>query len=152
MHYFPFYIMSRQLFVHHYLPSHLASALIAGSVLNFVLSETVNSPISIRGPSTRLKPSTYADTGMKGPIIVGLFVIVLFVMFCYMSPLTYGTPGYVSTAVVCFVAAHVLDVDWMVFKLTRGGFWRRGPFTSQRNPQTFNQIKSSSFSYRCDSH
>ncbi|EPT00756.1 hypothetical protein FOMPIDRAFT_1162813 [Fomitopsis schrenkii] len=93
VHYFPFYIMSRQLFVHHYLPSHLASALVAGSVLSFVLSETVNYPISIRGPATRLKPSTYADTGMKGPIIIGLFVIAMFVMFCYMSPLTYGTPG-----------------------------------------------------------
>ncbi|KAH9840262.1 glycosyltransferase family 39 protein [Rhodofomes roseus] len=93
VHYFPFYVMSRQLFIHHYLPSHLASALVAGSVLSFVLSETVNYPISIRGPSTHPKPSTYADVGMKGPIIVGVFVLAMFIMFCYISPLTYGTPG-----------------------------------------------------------
>lgn len=131
--------MSRQLFVHHYLPSHLASALVAGSVLSFVLSETVNYPISIRGPATRLKPSTYADTGMKGPIIIGLFVIAMFVMFCYMSPLTYGTPGYVSPVGACFVVAHGLCVDWTATKLTRGGCSRRGPSISRRSPQTCKQ-------------
>jgi len=50
VHYVPFFLMSRQLFIHHYLPSHLASALIAGAVLNFVLSDTINYPISIKGP------------------------------------------------------------------------------------------------------
>ncbi|KZT71964.1 glycosyltransferase family 39 protein [Daedalea quercina L-15889] len=93
VHYFPFYVMSRQLFVHHYLPSHLASALVAGSVLSFVLSETVNYPISIRGPSTCPKTSIYADVGIKGPIIVGIFVLTMFAMFCFIAPLTYGTPG-----------------------------------------------------------
>lgn len=95
VHYAPFFLMNRQLFVHHYLPSHLASALIAGAVLNFVLSETINYPVSIRGPSTRLKPSTYSDLGLKAPIIVAGFFALLFAMFCYMAPLTYGTPGYV---------------------------------------------------------
>ncbi|KAI0923934.1 hypothetical protein AcW1_006746 [Taiwanofungus camphoratus] len=93
VHYFPFYLMSRQLFIHHYLPSHLASALAAGSVLSFVLSETVNYPISVRGPSTRLKPATYADLGRGGPIVVGTFVFLMFIMFVFMAPLTYGTPG-----------------------------------------------------------
>jgi len=93
VHYVPFFLMNRQLFVHHYLPSHLASALIAGAVLNFVLSETINYPISIRGPSTKLKPSTYSDLGLKAPIIVTGFSILLFAMFYYMAPLTYGTPG-----------------------------------------------------------
>ena len=88
--------MGRQLFLHHYLPSHLMSAMIAGSVLQFVLSETINFPISIRGPHTRPKRRQWADVGMKGPIIVGFFVLIMFALFMYIAPLTYGTPGYAS--------------------------------------------------------
>lgn len=91
--------MNRQLFIHHYLPSHLASALIAGAVLNFILSETVNYPISISGPSTRLRPSEYSNIGLKGPIILGFFSLFMFLMFLFIAPLTYGTPGYVVTLV-----------------------------------------------------
>lgn len=85
--------MSRQLFIHHYLPSHLASALVAGAVLSFVLSETVNYPISVRGPHTRPKPEAKADLGTKSVVIVGVFALLMFAMFAYMAPLTYGTPG-----------------------------------------------------------
>ncbi|KAF9006174.1 glycosyltransferase family 39 protein [Cyathus striatus] len=93
VHYLPFFLMSRQLFIHHYLPSHLASALIAGAVLNFILSETFNFPVSIWGPKTRSRPSTYSDIGLKGPVILVVFGIFLFFMFSYLAPLTYGTPG-----------------------------------------------------------
>lgn len=95
VHYLPFFVMNRQLFVHHYLPSHLASALIAGVILSFVLSDTVNYPISVRGAKIRNpKPFQYADIGIKGPVIVAVFSLFLFFMFVYLAPLTYGTPGY----------------------------------------------------------
>ena len=88
--------MSRQLFLHHYLPSHLTSALVAGSVLSFALSETINYPVSVWGPRLRaMKRPTYADLGMRGPIFVAVFIVILFILFVYMAPLTYGTPGYV---------------------------------------------------------
>lgn len=93
VHYFPFFLMSRQLFIHHYLPSHLASALIAGAVLNFICTETVNYPISVRGLDTPPKPREYADLGVKGLVFVGLFVVLQFSVFIFMAPLTYGTPG-----------------------------------------------------------
>ncbi|KAI0705180.1 glycosyltransferase family 39 protein [Cytidiella melzeri] len=93
VHYLPFFLMGRQLFLHHYLPSHLASALVAGSIFSFILSETINYPISIRGPSTRPKPATKADLGLKGPIILAIFVVILFFFYIYTAPLTYGTPG-----------------------------------------------------------
>lgn len=86
--------MNRQLFVHHYLPSHVASALIAGAVLNFVLSETINYPISIRGPKMKkARTSQYSDIGLKGPVILFIFGIIMFFMFIFIAPLTYGTPG-----------------------------------------------------------
>src|SRR5262245_60279381 len=37
-HYFPFYLMGRQRFLHHYLPSHLASALVAGALVEFIFN------------------------------------------------------------------------------------------------------------------
>jgi len=93
VHYVPFFLMNRQLFIHHYLPSHLASALIAGAVLNFVLSETINYPISVWGNKTKARPSQYSDIGIKGPVILVGFSFVLFLMFVFIAPLTYGTPG-----------------------------------------------------------
>ncbi|KIY49959.1 glycosyltransferase family 39 protein [Fistulina hepatica ATCC 64428] len=93
VHYLPFFLMSRQLFVHHYLPSHLASALIAGSVMSFILSDTVNFPISMRGPTTRAKASTYADLGIKGPVFFVVFTLFMLAMYVFLAPLTYGTPG-----------------------------------------------------------
>ncbi|KAI0788750.1 O-mannosyltransferase [Abortiporus biennis] len=99
VHYFPFYLMSRQLFIHHYLPSHLASALLAGAVFSFIVTESVNYPVSKRGPLTKAQPAIYADHGVKGPILVGIFAIVMFAMFVYIAPLTYGTPGLDGHAV-----------------------------------------------------
>ena len=94
VHYIPFFLMNRQLFVHHYLASHVASALIAGAVLNFVLSETINYPISIRGPKIRkVRPSQHSDIGLKGPVILVFFALIMFLMFVFIAPLTYGTPG-----------------------------------------------------------
>ncbi len=37
-HYLPFYLMGRQLFLHHYLPAHLASCLVTGALLEFVFN------------------------------------------------------------------------------------------------------------------
>jgi hypothetical protein len=37
-HYIPFFIMGRQLFLHHYLPAHLASALVAGALIEFIFN------------------------------------------------------------------------------------------------------------------
>jgi dolichyl-phosphate-mannose-protein mannosyltransferase len=93
VHYAPFFLMSRQLFLHHYLPSHLASAMIAGAVLNFILSDTINYPISIRGPKTRNRPTQYSEIGLRGPILVAVCCVFQIIMFIYMSPLTYGSPG-----------------------------------------------------------
>ena len=137
VHYFPFFLMSRQLFIHHYLPSHVFSAMIAGSVLSFALSETVNYPISIWGPRLRTpKTPTYADLGMRGPIAVGVFSLVMFIMFVYMAPLTYGTPGYVQPhPSLSGKITHVLT-GWTAVLSTPIVCCRAGLCTSPRNPQT----------------
>lgn len=93
VHYAPFFLMGRQLFIHHYLPSHLASALIAGSVLMFICSETINYPISEKGAKMRARRHEVSDHGVKAAVIVAVFTFVMFTTFMYMAPLTYGTPG-----------------------------------------------------------
>jgi len=92
-HYFPFFLMNRQLFIHHYLPAHVLSALVAGAVLNFVMSESINYPISIRGRLTRLRPTQYSDIGPKALAVVVVMFIAMTGMLIFFAPLTYGTPG-----------------------------------------------------------
>ncbi|KAF8584026.1 glycosyltransferase family 39 protein [Ramaria rubella] len=92
-HYFPFYLMNRQLFIHHYLPAHLCSALVAGAVFNFILSESINYPISIPSSITRLRPRQYSDLGIKALAVVVGFNVIFIAVFVFLSPLTYGTPG-----------------------------------------------------------
>ena len=94
-HYFPFYLMSRQLFLHHYLPAHLCSALVAGAVFNFILSESINYPISIPSSITRLRPRQYSDLGIKALAASLAFVVLFITVFLFLAPLTYGTPGLV---------------------------------------------------------
>lgn len=81
-HYLPFYLMSRQLFLHHYLPAHLASALVAGSVLNFVITEEVNYPVSKAGLRTRLRPIVRATPSRAGTAVTaGLIVLTIATYF-----------------------------------------------------------------------
>lgn len=80
--------------------------MLAGSVLSFVLSDSINYPISIAGRMTRMQPTQYADLGVHGPTLVGIFAVVMFAFFVYISPLTYGTPGYVTRYFPCFLLAN----------------------------------------------
>ncbi|KAG8809776.1 hypothetical protein FRC17_003259 [Serendipita sp. 399] len=93
LHYFPFFLMSRQLFIHHYLPAHLCSVLVTGSIFNFIAGESINFPISSPGPGMRRMPTTYSDVGQKAIIAAGIYMIPYLAMFLFMAPLTYGTPG-----------------------------------------------------------
>ena len=107
-HYFPFYLMNRQLFLHHYLPAHLCSALVAGSVFNFIAGESINYPVSNPGPGMRRMPSARSDVGTRALIAFGLYMIPLFAMFVFLAPLTYGTPGYV---LLHFVQVALLNLS-----------------------------------------
>lgn len=92
-HYLPFFSMSRQLFLHHYLPAHLCSALVAGAVFHFAISETINYPVSVAGLKTRRRPRMRARTSVRMVLVLGAVVGMLCGAYYYLSPLTYGTPG-----------------------------------------------------------
>jgi len=99
-HYFPFYLMNRQLFLHHYLPAHICSALVAGGILDFVLSEVNNYPISHPGPSTKPRRPTKSDlpNGVAWGV-VAVVTIGMIAMFLFIAPLTYGAPSLEGEAI-----------------------------------------------------
>ncbi|KAF2161779.1 glycosyltransferase family 39 protein [Zasmidium cellare ATCC 36951] len=109
-HYFPFFIMGRQLFLHHYLPAHLASALVAGAVVEFIFNiepqEVANLPAgqaivdgkkgSKAQQQQRSKPIRERIAGqtlLATWAASGIIVAVLVWGFWFFSPLTYGKPG-----------------------------------------------------------
>jgi len=87
--------MSRQLFIHHYLPAHLASACLAGSILNFVLTESINYPVSAAGLTTRLRPRIKAVVPRKAYVAFGVLSLAVVGMFIHLAPFTYGTALFV---------------------------------------------------------
>jgi len=108
--------MGRQLFLHHYLPAHLASALVTGALLEFVFT------MDPAGLDDHIQSSTYDGKGGKKKIIASkrslppkermggnmlylwaaagaLLVPVLWGWYFFL-PLTYGKPGLDVAGVV----------------------------------------------------
>jgi dolichyl-phosphate-mannose-protein mannosyltransferase len=120
-HYFPFFLMNRQLFLHHYLPAHICSCLLTGAVFNFVASETINYPVSRPGPLLRphkLRARTDNELPMPARAVAALTVAALIGCFWFLSPLTYGEPGLdpdqVRSKCTCacpVTAAHMLPLQ-----------------------------------------
>lgn len=95
--------MGRQLFLHHYLPAHLASTLVTGALLEFVFNNdtTENDFLSgrggkkIAGPKKHLSArERFAGTSMI-PAWIACVVILALAAFgwAFFLPLTYGYPG-----------------------------------------------------------
>ncbi|KAK5174454.1 Dolichyl-phosphate-mannose--protein mannosyltransferase 4 [Saxophila tyrrhenica] len=105
-HYIPFFIMGRQLFLHHYLPAHLASCLVAGAVVEFIfniepadisaMSITDGKTGSKQQRAARSKPVRERIAGqslLPTWAAAGVIVTVMAWGFWFFSPLTYGKPG-----------------------------------------------------------
>lgn len=119
-HYLPFYLMGRQLFLHHYLPAHLASALVTGALLEFVfnLDPIDLDEVASNNTLTDGKPGTKTANAKKNGVapgfgkrhisarermgqgsLMGLWAasgVVLAVViggWWFFLPLTYGKPG-----------------------------------------------------------
>lgn len=78
-HYFPFFLMNRQKFLHHYLPAHLLASLFAGGLVEFIAS---NNGVDLKSPKGVVRYKISALVGISS------FAIVWF--FFYFKPLTYG--------------------------------------------------------------
>ncbi|KAL6886513.1 glycosyltransferase [Trichoderma longibrachiatum] len=101
-HYFPFFLMGRQLFLHHYLPAHLASCLVTGSLVEFIF----NTDPADEEPSRSKNPKAtgprrhitarerFAGKSMAGAWIACFVILAAATASWYFFlPLTYGYPG-----------------------------------------------------------
>ncbi|CAG8510506.1 23942_t:CDS:2 [Cetraspora pellucida] len=91
LHYAPFFLMGRSLFLHHYLPAVICSYLVAAIVFNFMFVDHVNYPISVA--DSRRRPRIMARVKNITVFTCIILLIVSACVFYYFSPLTYGTPG-----------------------------------------------------------
>lgn len=102
-HYFPFYVMGRQLFLHHYLPAHLASTLVTGALLEFVFNaDTSEETTTFKGTkkqSSGPKRHVSARERFAGQSMVpawiacGVTLALAAFGWYFFLPLTYGYPG-----------------------------------------------------------
>ncbi|RYP93476.1 hypothetical protein DL770_000360 [Monosporascus sp. CRB-9-2] len=105
-HYFPFFLMGRQLFLHHYLPAHLASTLVVGSLVEFVFntepsaeepsySEVASGKKQRVGPRRHISArERFAGQSMLSAWIACAVILAVVVAGWYFFlPLTYGYPG-----------------------------------------------------------
>ena len=110
--------MGRQLFLHHYLPAHLASALVTGALVEFIFNvepleidsqiEAASTPsIKKKADSGSAAVTTRPRSGSSLPVrerirtqsllgawaATGVILSLLMWGFWYFAPLTYGKPG-----------------------------------------------------------
>jgi dolichyl-phosphate-mannose-protein mannosyltransferase len=113
--------MGRQLFLHHYLPAHLASCLVTGALVEFIFNveplvdleptkqqitnkakeyvpSAVQEKVATAAEKSRRKFQS-AKERMKGQSLVGTWIATIVILaavvwgFVFFFPLTYGWPG-----------------------------------------------------------
>lgn len=78
-HYLPFFLMGRQLFLHHYLPAQAIGCLLVAGLVDVVLG----------GADT---PNSRFRTSLAQKIIAAVLVLLTLAHYIYFAPLCYGTP------------------------------------------------------------
>lgn len=90
-HYFPFYLMARQKFLHHYLPAHLVAAMFTAALWEVVFSDCKSldpeKDEDLPGVQYQYSPQVY--TKILWTIFAIMSVAVVW-FFLYFSPFTYG--------------------------------------------------------------
>jgi dolichyl-phosphate-mannose-protein mannosyltransferase len=92
--------MGRQLFLHHYLPAHLASALVLGALVEFIFNvepitpEEMDSKKNAATPQARPVRERIGTSSLYAAwAATAVIYAVLIWGFWFFMPLTYGKPG-----------------------------------------------------------
>ncbi|ODV87196.1 glycosyltransferase family 39 protein [[Candida] arabinofermentans NRRL YB-2248] len=105
-HYFPFFLMSRQKFLHHYLPAHLLAALFSGALLEFLFTENRSAEYLVDKTEKEKSGKVYWIPFTSAIVLLFCILISCFVFF---APLTYGN--------VSLSIDEVVKRQWMDIKL-----------------------------------
>ncbi len=92
--------MGRQLFLHHYLPAHLASCLVTGALLEFIFNvDPVIDDASTKDSKKGVRKQIPAREKVAGQSLliswaaVGIILAIVIGGWYFFLPLTYGYPG-----------------------------------------------------------
>lgn len=93
IHWFPFFLMGRMLFLHHYLPSFIFSTMITAGLADFLFRILLIKIPARDVADLKLPVSKWINTPSSKTFIVFVSIVCLaaFCVFIYFSPLTYGT-------------------------------------------------------------
>ena len=95
-HFFPFFLMARQKFLHHYLPAHLIAALFSGALWEVIFSDTKTNDPNLESKDTEV-PEIKEKALKVFFIAVGLGS---FAFFIYFAPFIYGDVSLTPQQVV----------------------------------------------------
>lgn len=109
-HYFPFFLMARQKFLHHYLPAHLIASLFSAAIWEMIFTDNKSLDIT----KDEEDPANAHESTPKIYIFymfVSFAVLAIAVMwfFFYFSPLVYGDRS--------LTPAEVVDRQWLNIEL-----------------------------------
>lgn len=99
-HYVPFFLMGRQLFLHHYLPAHLASALVTGALVEFVFCVEPLEVEEIVDGKKVYKVRTGPQSLLGAWVATAVILVVVAGGWWFFVPLTYGSPGLTVEEVI----------------------------------------------------
>ena len=97
--------MGRQLFLHHYLPSHIASSLVTGALVEFIFSADAEEAIEVGLDKAGKKKKATSERRLtarerlRGQNMLpmwaaaGVLILVVIAGWYFFLPLTYGKPG-----------------------------------------------------------
>ncbi|KAI1318784.1 hypothetical protein EDD11_005855 [Mortierella claussenii] len=91
LHYFPFFLMGRALFLHHYMPAQVFSYMVLAAVHGFMFIEGVDAPVSQPGPEVRPRRLQRAIVPTLAYVSAAVLVVLHLASFLYFAPLSYGT-------------------------------------------------------------
>ncbi|KAF9413513.1 hypothetical protein BGZ94_000709 [Podila epigama] len=91
LHYVPFFLMGRALFLHHYMPAQIFSYMLLATVHGFIFVGGVDGPVSEPGPETRPRRVQRAVVTTLAYSTAAVLAVLHLASFLYFAPLTYGT-------------------------------------------------------------
>lgn len=109
-HYFPFFLMGRQKFLHHYLPAHLIASMFSAALWEWIFTDNKSLDID----KDEENPANAFEANPKNRTIImcafySMLTIALVWFFIYFAPITYGD--------VSLTPQEVVDRQWLNVKL-----------------------------------